>query len=164
MTSSSFSILAPAQSSNGSVALTSSTGSPMRRGLKPRGTSAALVWPRKSQTFYTSLARATWSYSSLLRAVASSWSYHSTSRFSQSVSSSSMEFRCTSLMSTVSSRAKIPVRISSRSFRSTARLASRLLRSDSRVVRASSSRSSLRSSCSSLSYSFSSRSATTCSC
>jgi hypothetical protein len=60
-----------------------------------------------------------------------------------------------SLMLTVSSRAKTLVRASSRSFHSAARVASQLLRLDSRDVRAFSLRSSLRLSCSSLSCSFS---------
>jgi hypothetical protein len=72
MTSYSFSILALIESSSGSMALTFHTESLKHNGLKPRGTSAVSVCPRKSQTFYASTTRATWNYTSLLRLVANS--------------------------------------------------------------------------------------------
>jgi hypothetical protein len=65
MTSSSSDILTPAESSSGSSVLASCVRTPDRRGLKPKGTSADSDWPRKSQTFYASLARTAWRSSSL---------------------------------------------------------------------------------------------------
>jgi hypothetical protein len=100
--------------------LASYTGSPERSGLKSRGISAVSIWPRKSQTFCASIARAAWSSSSLFHAAANSWDCVTVGYFSMSANSFSL--------STVSSWARMFTCRSPRLLRSTSRVVSRVSR------------------------------------
>jgi hypothetical protein len=115
MTSSSFSILALTESRSESMVLTSSTGSPRWGGLKPRDTSATSVW-----SGYLKL-----SFRRLLLP------FHQPLLPVHQIFLPGVPVHVPNV-----GQAKTLTRVSSRSFRSTARVVSRLLRSDSRDARA----------------------------
>jgi hypothetical protein len=128
--------------------------------LKPKGTSADLAWPRKSQTFCASPTRIAWRSSYHFWATANTCICCSASSLSLSTTSVALVSRAPSLVSVASSQAKTEARVSSKSLCSATRAASWLSRLDSRVAIPAGSRSSLRSSRASLSYSFYSSSST----